>query len=178
MVFSEDDLLPYKRIPFQNTPEYFKSVFMQWTMLDQEDQIGFVTDISAETLCKMACLDMSDFAVNRPSYLGQSFAASFDQQVTSAKAEIQRKEARLRELLPEVLRLFTSEEVQVKEMRARVESLLDEEMKGTTIPSEGWKERNVRSKASILIPLSSSDQHIISGSIPNAQADSIKLGNT
>lgn len=151
MTFSEDDLLPYRRLRYVHTAEYFKTVFMQWTMLDAtlQETGGFVTGIHPDTLSQMSVLDMSD-SVSDSYYHSQDFAASFEQVVNGTDHESQQRAARRLELGPLLYNLFKAEIPGMAEMSAEVEKLIDEELKGATIPEAVRIKANVRSKARIV----------------------------
>jgi hypothetical protein len=153
MTFSEDDLLPYKRLKYVGTPEYFKTIYMQWTMLDSALQgtgFGFVTGIHSATLSQMSVLDTSS-SVSESHYHPQDFAARFDQVVNGTDADSQRRTARRKELLPTVYTLFNPQTPELVQLSAKVEKLIDEELKETTIPQASLITANVRSKARTLM---------------------------
>lgn len=148
MTFSEHDLLPYKKIKFERTPENLKTIFMQWTMLETPilENSGFVTDIHPDTLASMAILDMGADSGGSDEFFSapQDFTAIFEHTVVNGSdPDAQRRVTRQAELRPMVLGLFQPHMATVK---VQVEKLIDEELESTTMPKEKWMKANLRSK--------------------------------
>ena len=150
MTFSEDDIRPYKEIPYAHTAAYFKTIFMQLTMLGGpiQESGGRVTHIGPDTLSRMAVLEMSD-CKSIPSIHPRDFEANFEQVVKGADPMAQGKLARVLELKPIVLSLFDPDMAQ---MMTQVEQLITDELKATNVPSARWIQGSLLSKVSRQIP--------------------------
>jgi hypothetical protein len=150
MTFSEDDVRPYKGIPYTHTAAYFKTIFMQLTMLGGpiQESGGFVTHIVPDTLSRMAVLDMSD-CISVPFFQLGDFEANFEQVVKGADPMAQGKTARMLELKSMVLKLFDPD---MAEMKTQVEQLITDELKATNFPNARWMNASLLSKVSRRIP--------------------------
>ena len=154
MTFSEDDLLPYKRLERIHTAEHLKTIFMQWTILDAalqehlQEIDGFVTGITPNKLSQMSVLDMSDL-VSDFCYHPQDFAATFEQVVNGADPESLERAARRQELGTVLYALFKAETPQLRKLSTDVEKLIDDELKSTSISEAVWMKATVRSKVNL-----------------------------
>ena len=149
MTFSEDDLLPYKKIKFERTPEYLKTVFMQWTMLEpiMQEHGGFVLDIHPDKLSSMSLLDMGANGGDSDGFLyaPTDFSSGFEQAVKDNELEDKRREERQAELKPLLVALGQPNNAATK---AQVEKLINEELRTTTVPEATWIKGNIRTKVS------------------------------
>lgn len=154
MTFREEDLLPYQKIDFDKTPEYLKTTFMQWTMLEPylHEYGGFVKGIHPEKLLNMSLLDRNtgsggfDDSPCAPA----DFSAAFGQVVKENELEDARVAARQAELKQMVGMLFRPNNERIRE---KVEMLITEELKEEKVPERLWIAANMRSKVTSVCEL-------------------------
>jgi hypothetical protein len=147
MTFREEDLLPYQKIDFDKTPEYLKTTFMQWTMLEPylHEYGGFDKGIHLDKLSNMSLLDRnpSSGGFDDFPYAPADFSAAFGQAVKENEHEDARVAARQAELKQMVGMLFKPNNERIRE---KVEMLITEELKEEKVPERLWIAANMRSK--------------------------------
>jgi hypothetical protein len=147
MAFREEDLLPYQEIRFEKTPEYLKTVLMQWTTLQYECG-GFVTKTDSKILSSMSSLDMETSDTDGFLYAPADFSSVFEQAVKHNGRDDQRLIARQDQLKAIIIMLFQASNVALQQ---QVEKLIIDELMETNILKSKWISVNLRSKVGILM---------------------------
>jgi hypothetical protein len=149
MPFSEDDLLPYKPIRMEKAAAYYKTLFMQYTMLEPHiiQDGGLVVDVDPPKFANMFELNVDDSHDGFP-YAPADFSSVFEQALNDPQSAERRRAAgqnELKSLLMPILRPDGAA------LMAEVERLIDEELKTTTVSKDMLKKANLRSKVNLKI---------------------------